>query len=415
MAVMLSSVTAYLGAVDESLAQPDTFDRASLEPLWDSAAEDALTAWTGGLTDLRGLLDQRIDDLMGRLYWSLLIMGTLAGLSILLAFMTHRSIVRPLARLEDVANRVRSTKDYSHRVDYESKDEIGHLAAAFNEMLGELDQARSRELADRAEQAARKRLGVLLDASPAVIYCRVASGDYEPTFVSDGINRLFGCTPREYLDNPYLWRDRVHPDDVPRINAWVDKMFESDKRALEYRIRRPDGTYFWVNDEQYVVRDERASPSRSWAHGPTSPNARKPNTPANARGRGSISCSAPLLSWFTVSPRPAISGRHSSAPASGRCLATVRMNTSKMPISGEATSIPTICRRSKPSRSNCSSRASITPNIASARRTAPIAGSATSSISFATRKGAPSKSWAPGAISMRAKPPNRRSRPRRKS
>ncbi len=260
MAVMLSSVSAYLGSVDESLTQPETFDRAALEPLWTSVAEDALTAWSGGLTDLRGLLNQRIDGLMGRLYWSLVIMGTLAALSILLAVMTHRSIVRPLARLEDLANRVRNTKNYSHRVDYESKDEIGHLAAAFNEMLGELDQARRRELADRAEQAARKRLDVLLDASPAVIYCRLASGDYPPTFVSEGITRLFGSTPREYLENPYLWRDRVHPDDVPRINDWVDKMFESDKRALEYRIRRPDGTYFWVNDEQYVLRDNDGKP-----------------------------------------------------------------------------------------------------------------------------------------------------------
>ncbi len=260
MAVMLSSVTAYLGAVDESLARPDTFDRASLEPQWKNAADDAFTAWAGGLPDLGGLLNQRIDDLMRRLYWSLLIMGSLAAFSLLLAVITHRQIVHPLARLEDVANRVRQTKDYSHRVDYEGKDEIGHLAGAFNEMLGELDQARSRELADRAEQAARQRLSVLLNASPAVIYCREASGDYQPTFVSESVTRLFGCTPREYLDNPYLWRDRVHPDDVPRISVWVDKMFESDKRALEYRIRRTNGTYFWVNDEQYVVRNAKGEP-----------------------------------------------------------------------------------------------------------------------------------------------------------
>jgi two-component system, sensor histidine kinase and response regulator len=260
MAVMLSSVTAYLGAVDESLTQPDTFDRASLEPLWKSAADDALTAWAGGLPDLGGLLTQRIDDLMRRLYWSLLIMGSLAAFSLVLAVITHRQIVHPLARLEDVANRVRQTKDYRHRVDYEGKDEIGHLSAAFNEMLGELDQARSRELADRAEQAARQRLSILLNASPAVIYCREASGDYQPTFVSESVTRLFGCTPREYLDNPFLWRDRVHPDDVPRIAAWVDKMFESDKRALEYRIRKTNGTYFWVNDEQYVVRNDKGDP-----------------------------------------------------------------------------------------------------------------------------------------------------------
>jgi len=116
-----------------------------------------------------------------------------------------------------------------------------------------------RELQRIAEvqESAHLHLTRLLDASPAVIYCRLASGNYEPTFVSQSVTRLFGCTPREYLDNPYLWRDRVHPDDVPRINAWVDRMFESDKRSLEYRIRRPDGTYFWVNDEQHVVRNAK--------------------------------------------------------------------------------------------------------------------------------------------------------------
>ena len=72
-----------------------------------------------------------------------------------------------------------------------------------------------------------------------MIYCRRASGDYEPTFVSDSITRLFGVTPQDYLANPYLWRDRVHPDDIARINAWVDRMFERDDHID--RISRPPG------------------------------------------------------------------------------------------------------------------------------------------------------------------------------
>ena len=119
-----------------------------------------------------------------------------------------------------------------------------------------------RELQRIAEvqESAHAHLSRLLNASPAVIYCRVASGDFEPTFVSESIHRLFGCTPREYLADPYLWRDRVHPDDVARINAWVDKMFENDERSIEYRIRRADGTYCWVNDQQQVVRDAKGEP-----------------------------------------------------------------------------------------------------------------------------------------------------------
>ncbi len=187
-------------------------------------------------------------------------MVTLTALSILLAYLTYRHIVRPLSRLEGVARRVQETKDYGHRVDYRSNDEIGRLAGAFDEMLVELDVARSRELTEKAERATRKRLSVLLDASPAVIYCRSASGDYQPTYVSDSIKRLFGCTPQEYLANPYLWREHVHPDDIPRINAWVEVMFENDMRSIEYRIRRADGSYFWVHDRQQVVRDDKGQP-----------------------------------------------------------------------------------------------------------------------------------------------------------
>ena len=110
------------------------------------------------------------------------------------------------------------------------------------------------------QASAHAHLTRLLNASPAVIYCREATGDYEPTFVSDSVTRLFGCTPSEYLANPYLWRDRVHPADVPRINAWVDRMFESDRRSIEYRIRREAGSYFWVHDRQHVVRNAEGVP-----------------------------------------------------------------------------------------------------------------------------------------------------------
>ena len=110
------------------------------------------------------------------------------------------------------------------------------------------------------QASAHAHLTRLLNASPAVIYCRLASGDYHPTFVSDSVTRLFGCTPRDYLDNPYLWRDRVHPDDVARINAWVDTLFTREDDALEYRVRRDDGSYFWVNDEQHVISDANGEP-----------------------------------------------------------------------------------------------------------------------------------------------------------
>jgi two-component system sensor histidine kinase/response regulator len=134
------------------------------------------------------------------------------------------------------------------------------IEIALHDAAREQEKRELQRVAD-LQASAHVHLTRLLNASPAVIYCRQASGDYEPTFVSDSVTRLFGCTPTEYLDNPYLWRDRVHPDDVARINAWVDRGFQqNNKRAIEYRIRRPNGTYFWVNDEQYQVCDAKGEP-----------------------------------------------------------------------------------------------------------------------------------------------------------
>ncbi|MGE5259801.1 MAG: response regulator [Actinomycetota bacterium] len=147
------------------------------------------------------------------------------------------------------------------------------------------------------QESAHVHLTRLLNASPAVIYCRSASGDYQPTFVSDSISRLFGCTPREYLTDPYLWRNFVHPDDVPRINAWVDVMFENDTRSIEYRIRRDDGSYFWVHDRQQVVRDKNGEPieiAGSW----TDITERKEAEEAREKARKQLDqllCAAPVV------------------------------------------------------------------------------------------------------------------------
>jgi PAS domain S-box-containing protein len=265
---MLSGIDAYFRALNESVGAPAGVE--SRDKAYKSTVNSAIAAWTVGQSELKRLLNTRIDDLTGKLHRSLWLAGALAALSILLALLTHRHIVRPLAHLEGVARTVRETKNYRNRIEYKSEDEIGRLAVAFNEMLSELEGAHERDIADQEKKglqriadvqaSAHAHLSRLLNASPAVIYCRMASGDFEPTFVSENIRRLFGCSPREYLENPYLWRNLVHPDDVPRINAWVDRMSESDQRSIEYRLRREDGSYFWVHDRQQVLRDADGKP-----------------------------------------------------------------------------------------------------------------------------------------------------------
>jgi PAS domain S-box-containing protein len=104
------------------------------------------------------------------------------------------------------------------------------------------------------------RLTQLLTASPAVIYSFKASGDFAPTFVSANIEALFGYAPREYLENANFWSERVHPEDLKRVESEIARQLKNGKHVLEYRFRRKDGSYCWVSDEQRVVRDEKGEP-----------------------------------------------------------------------------------------------------------------------------------------------------------
>jgi len=125
-----------------------------------------------------------------------------------------------------------------------------------------------------------------MSSSPAVIYSFKASGDFAPTFVSDNIATVLGYTPAEYLENPSFWRDRVHPDDLARVEEAIAKFFHNGTQSVEYRFRRRDGSYCWVNDTQRLVRNSDGKPLEivgSWSDITARKAAEEANAALHAR------------------------------------------------------------------------------------------------------------------------------------
>ena len=146
-AAFASSIHSYLGVLMTSAGGIDTRDAVAYDRYHSNTVEHATQAWTAAQAELDRLLHVRIDGLLAKMLVGLALISTFAGLSIFIALLTHRHIVQPLKRLENVASKVRSTKDYNLRADHSSKDEIGRVTAAFNDMLAELAAARARETA----------------------------------------------------------------------------------------------------------------------------------------------------------------------------------------------------------------------------------------------------------------------------
>jgi PAS domain S-box-containing protein len=139
------------------------------------------------------------------------------------------------------------------------------------QLLDELNDARrrlaefeakepERRMVGEALRAGQTRLEQLLLSSPAVVYVCKAGGDYGATFISENVTPQLGYDGREFIGDPALWVNRIHPEDTPTVLAELARLFEVGDYVLEYRFLHKDGTYRWMRDECRLVRDDHGNP-----------------------------------------------------------------------------------------------------------------------------------------------------------
>ena len=76
---------------------------------------------------------------LGKFWWQFLLTGTVASfVALAMARLLARGMTQPLRDMSDAATRMQ-TGDYSVRVETKSRDEVGRLAVAFNQMSSELE------------------------------------------------------------------------------------------------------------------------------------------------------------------------------------------------------------------------------------------------------------------------------------
>ncbi|MBX3306056.1 MAG: PAS domain S-box protein [Nitrospira sp.] len=76
-------------------------------------------------------------------------------------------------------------------------------------------------------------------------------------FLSSRWKQVRGYHEDEIGAEEVEWSSRIHPEDFSRVMATVQSYFNKDIPTFEceYRTRRKDGTYYWVNDRGIAVWD----------------------------------------------------------------------------------------------------------------------------------------------------------------
>ena len=121
---------------------------------------------------------------------------------------------------------------------------------------------RERQLTDELTVAEAQYRSVV-ERVPGVVYVAEAGQHGRWHFVSSKIEELLGYTPEEWVGDPTLWINRIHPADRDRmILAEVDERERAgEKGRWEYRLIARDGKVVWViDDEAVIARDGDGRP-----------------------------------------------------------------------------------------------------------------------------------------------------------
>ncbi len=101
----------------------------------------------------------------------------------------------------------------------------------------------------------------LIEQIPAATYFSPLNKIRTRTFTGPQIERLSGFSRQDWLIDPALWLNRVHPEDRKRVKAELEECRRSlGPFCSEYRFLDREGRPIWIHDEAVVVHSETKAP-----------------------------------------------------------------------------------------------------------------------------------------------------------
>jgi diguanylate cyclase (GGDEF)-like protein/PAS domain S-box-containing protein len=107
-----------------------------------------------------------------------------------------------------------------------------------------------------SEHLLEHRFRALLEGVPVAAYRWEAGSAGRCLYVSPQIEAMLGFRPEQWMSDPELWLQRIHPDDRARVMSDEADAKKTGLLDNEYRFLHADGHIVWVRDQARWVVDE---------------------------------------------------------------------------------------------------------------------------------------------------------------
>ena len=114
---------------------------------------------------------------------------------------------------------------------------------------------------ERSLRDSEAKYRALVENVPAVVYAVAPDDDRKTLYVSPEVETALGYSREEWLEQPDIWMELLHPDDREQTLAAHDLANETGKPwSREYRLIASDGRGVWFRDVATLVRDADGRP-----------------------------------------------------------------------------------------------------------------------------------------------------------
>jgi len=107
-------------------------------------------------------------------------------------------------------------------------------------------------------QQKNRQFQTLLESINDVVWTATLEG--EVLYINSAAKRVYGRPSADFINNPNLWCEVVHPNDRAEVEKGSQQLFQQEQVEQRYRIVRPDGEIRWLRDHKSVIFDSKGNP-----------------------------------------------------------------------------------------------------------------------------------------------------------
>lgn len=132
---------------------------------------------------------------------------------------------------------------------------VGSMIWMFGRLSDEILRRRVEEVSAESDRKVKE-----LAESLTEVVSRRDAHTFETTYVNKAIEKIYGYTVKEWLANPSLWEESIHPDDRKHAFETIQEAREKDKDfSYQYRIIKKDKMVRWVEDRVAWGKDDKGN------------------------------------------------------------------------------------------------------------------------------------------------------------